>query len=68
MKRVNIYEAAKRALAEGKYMKENSLSRVKVKVEERDVCTLLRLDGSHPVRGWQPTGRELLSEEWEITE
>lgn len=27
-----------------------------------------KLDGSHPVKGWQPTTRELLSESWEIAE
>lgn len=65
---MNIYEATKKALKERKCMRENLTSRVKVKVEEKDVCTLMNLDGSHPVKGWQPTSRELLSEEWEIME
>lgn len=65
---MNIYEATKRALQEGKCMRENSTSRVMVKVEATGTCTLMKLDGSHPVRGWQPTARELLSELWEIME
>ncbi len=65
---MNIYEATKKALKERKCMRENSTSRVKVKVEEKGVCTLMKLDGSRPAKGWEPTSRELLSEEWEIVE
>lgn len=65
---MNIYEATKMALQEKKCMRENPTARVKVKVETAGTCTLMKLDGSHPVKGWQPTTRELLSESWEITE
>lgn len=66
--KMNIYEASKKALQEKKCMRENPTARVKVKVETAGTCTLMKLDGSHPVKGWQPTTRELLSESWEITE
>ena len=65
---MNIYEATKMALQEKKCRRENPTARVKVKVETAGTCTLMKLDGSHPVEGWQPTTRELLSESWEITE
>ena len=66
--KMNIYEATKRALQEKKCMRESPTARVKVRVEETGTCILMKLDGSHPVKGWQPTTRELLSESWEITE
>lgn len=65
---MNIYEAAKKALAEGKCMRENSECTVKVKMKVRGVCTLMKLDGSHPVKRWQPTAEELIAETWELTE
>lgn len=63
---MNIYEASKKALQEKKCMRENPTARVKV--ETAGTCTLMKIDGSHPVKGWQPTTRELLSESLEITE
>ena len=68
VKRVNIYEAAKRALAEGKYIKDPEFRNLKIKVEARDVCTLMRMDGSRPVKGWEPTAEQLMAETWELTE
>ena len=37
-------------------------------LDARDVCTLMRTDGSRPVKGWQPTAEELIAETWELTE
>lgn len=65
---MNIYEATKKALAEGKCMRMDPEFNVKVKVEAGDVCTLMRMDGSRPSKGWEPSDRELLSEEWEVVE
>ena len=65
---MNIYEAAKRALAEGKYIKHPEFRNLKIKVEARDVCTLMRMDGSRPVKGWEPTAEQLMAETWELTE
>lgn len=65
---MNICEAAKKALQEKKCIRENPTARVKVKVEATGTCTLMKLDGSHPVKEWQPTTRELISESWEIME
>ena len=36
-------------------------------LDARDVCTLMRMDGSRPVKGWQPSAEELIAETWELT-
>ena len=64
---MNICEAAKKALEEGKCIREKPY-KVKVQLVKGDAGILMRLDGSHPVRGWQPTARELISESWEVME
>ena len=60
-------EAAKKALKEGKCIREKPFN-VKVKLVKSDVGVLMKLDGNHPVRGWQPTAEELTSENWEVVE
>lgn len=64
---MNICEAAKKALEEDKCIREKPFN-VKVKLVKRDVGVLMKLDGNHPVRGWQPTAEELTSENWEVVE
>lgn len=64
---MNLYRAAKKAMREGKCIREIPFN-VKIKIEEGEVCTLMKIDGSHPVKGWQPTARELVSKSWEVTE
>ena len=59
---MNICEAAKKALEEDKCIRE------KLYKVTGDTGILMRLDGSHPVKGWQPTARELISESWEVME
>lgn len=60
---MNICEATKKALEENKCIREKPY-KVKVKPIKGDVGTIMGLDGSHPVKGWQPTARELISESW----
>lgn len=64
---MNICEAAKKALEEDKCIREKPY-KVKVKLVKGGTGILMRLDGSHPVKGWQPTARELISESWEVME
>ena len=64
---MNICEAAKKALEEDKCIREKPY-KVKVKLVKGDTGILMRLDGSNPVKGWQPTARELISESWEVME
>lgn len=66
-KKMNICEATKKALEENKCIREKPY-KVKVKPIKGDVGTIMGLDGSHPVKGWQPTARELISESWEVME
>ena len=56
---MNICEATKKALEENKCIREKPY-KVKVKPIKGDVGTIMGLDGSHPVKGWQPTARELI--------
>ena len=65
--RMNIYEAAKKALEEGKCIRERPYN-VKIKLANGTTGTMMRLDGCHPVKGWQPTARELISDSWEVME
>lgn len=64
---VGAGEATKKALEENKCIREKPY-KVKVKPIKGDVGTIMGLDGSHPVKGWQPTARELISESWEVME
>lgn len=64
---MNIYEATKKALQKGKCIKLKNCN-VKIKLEYGDVGTIMQLDGSHPVKGWQPTTTDLTSNSWILTE
>ena len=64
---MNIYEATKKALQKGKCIKLKNCN-VKIKLEYGDVGTIMQLDGSHPVKGWQPTTTDLTSNRWILTE
>ena len=64
---MNICEAVKIALKEGNCIREKPFN-VKVKIDHGATGTLMKLDGNHPVKGWQPTSEELISEDWEVME
>lgn len=66
---MNIKEAAEIAMKEGKciiFMK--TIPAVKIRLEKTDMCTLMLRDGGYPKTGWQLTGEQLVSEDWEVTE
>ena len=55
------------AIEEGKCIRERPYN-VKIKLANGTPGTMMRLDGCHPVKGWQPTARELISDSWEVME
>ena len=63
----NEHLRSNKELEENKCIREKPY-KVKVKPIKGDVGTIMGLDGSHPVKGWQPTARELVSESWEVME
>lgn len=65
---MNIKEAAEIAINEGKCIFMRDVPGVKIRPEKTDMCTLMLRDGSHPKTGWQPTGNQLISEDWDVTE
>lgn len=65
---MNIKEAAEIAMKEGKCIFIKDYPSVKIRPEEKYMCTLMLMDGSYTKRGWQPTGSQLVSENWGITE
>lgn len=66
--KVNIKEAAEIAMNEGKCIFMRDVPGVKIRPEKMDMCTLMLRDGSSPKAGWQPTGNQLISEDWDVTE
>lgn len=50
---MNIKEAAKIAMNEGKCIFMRDVPGVKIRPEKTDMCTLMLRDGSHPKTGWQ---------------
>lgn len=65
---MNIKEAVEIAIKEGKCIFIKDCPLVKIRPEETDMCILMLRDGSYPKRGWQPTGSQLMSEDWDVTE
>lgn len=65
---MTIKEAAEIAMKEGKCIFIKDYSSVKIRPEEKYMCTLMLKNGSYPQKGWQPTGSQLVSEDWEVTE
>lgn len=49
---MNIKEAAKIAMNEGKCIFMRDVPGVKIRPEKTDMCTLMLRDGSHPKTGW----------------
>lgn len=66
--KLNIKEAAEIAMKEGKCIFMKAIPAVKIRLEKTDMCTLMLRDGSYPKTGWQPTGEQLVSEDWDVTE
>lgn len=66
--KLNIKEAAEIAMKEGKCIFMKAIPTVKIRLEKTDMCTLMLRDGSYPKTGWQPTGEQLVSEDWDVTE
>ena len=64
---MNICEAAKKALEEGKCIRERPYN-VKIKLANGTPGTMMRLDGCHPFTGWEPTAIELIYDSWEVME
>ena len=55
-------------MKEGKCIFIKDYPSVKIQLEDEYMCTLMLKDGSRPKRGWQPTGAQLVSENWDVTE
>lgn len=66
--KLNIKEAAEIAMKESKCICMKDVPGVKIRPEKMDMCTLMLRNGSSPKAGWQPTGNQLISEDWDVTE
>lgn len=68
---MNIAEAVKRAIEEDKYITiTDFLGSVKIKpTDGKELCIIIREDGSHPPKGgWQPTATQLMQEDWHVVD
>ena len=63
---MNIVEATRKALNEKKYIYNKNCPDVKLDPDLLMPFDIMRTDGSERVHCWNPTGEDILSEEWEI--
>lgn len=68
---MNIYEAAKKAMEEGKYITTKPFyGRAKIgPIDGTGPYRVMEADGSNPSKsGWQPAGDDLTREDWMVVD
>lgn len=64
---MTISEVVEKAITENKCITVPELKgKVKIKPtnDGKELCVLMRADGSHPRTGWQPTAEQLMRDDW----
>lgn len=65
---MNIIEATKQAIEKNKYIYDSKHPDVKMRPDSLMPFDIMYMDGSYARHNWNPTGEDILSNNWELCE